>query len=58
MPKSVIEGGFDRMKPQDKQADIADPKPKAPYQRPELKRVGTLRDVTAQKTGNTIGGVE
>jgi len=38
------------MKPQDKQADIADPKPKAPYQRPELKRVGTLRDVTAQKT--------
>ena len=38
------------MKPQDKQADIADPKPKAPYQRPELKRIGTLRDVTAQTT--------
>jgi hypothetical protein len=36
------------MKPQDMQADIADPKPKAPYQRPELKRIGTLRDVTAQ----------
>ena len=35
------------MKPQDKQPEIADPKPKAPYQRPELKRVGTLRDLTA-----------
>jgi hypothetical protein len=35
------------MKPQDKQAESAEPKPKAPYQRPELKRVGTLRDITA-----------
>jgi hypothetical protein len=42
------------MRPQDKQADIADPQPKTPYQRPELKRVGTLRDVTAQKTGNDL----
>ena len=39
------------MKPQDKRPEIADPKPKAPYQRPELKRAGTLRDVTAQATG-------
>jgi hypothetical protein len=39
------------MKPQDKQAESAEPKPKAPYQRPELKRAGTLRDVTAQATG-------
>ena len=38
------------MKPQDKQAESAEPKPKAPYQRPELKRVGTLRDVTAQRS--------
>jgi hypothetical protein len=36
------------MKPQDKQPEIGDPTPKAPYQRPELKRAGTLRDVTAQ----------
>ena len=39
------------MKPQDNQAESAEPKPKAPYQRPELKRVGTLRDVTAQRSG-------
>jgi len=38
------------MKPQDEQVEGAEPKPKAPYQRPELKRVGTLRDVTAQTT--------
>jgi hypothetical protein len=38
------------MKPQDEQAESAEPKPKAPYQRPELKRAGTLRDVTAQAT--------
>ena len=35
------------MKPQDKRPEIADPMPKAPYQRPELKRLGTLRDITA-----------
>ena len=35
------------MKPQDKRPEIADPKPKAPYQRPELKRLGILRDITA-----------
>ena len=35
------------MKPQDKQAESAEPKPKAPYQRPELKRLGILRDITA-----------
>jgi hypothetical protein len=35
------------MELQDERPEIADPKPKAPYQRPELKRVGTLRDVTA-----------
>jgi hypothetical protein len=35
------------MKPQDEGPEIADPKPKAPYQRLELKRVGKLRDVIA-----------
>jgi hypothetical protein len=35
------------MRPQDKRPEIADPKPRAPYLRPELKREGTLRDVTA-----------
>ncbi len=40
------------MKPQEKRADTAESKPKVPYQRPELKRVGKLRDVTAQKTGS------
>ena len=35
------------MKSQDQRAEIADPKAKTPYQRPELKRVGNLRDVTA-----------
>jgi len=39
------------MNPQEKRPEIADPKPRAPYQRPALKRVGTLRDVTAQATG-------
>jgi len=38
------------MKPQDEQAESAEPKPKAPYQRPKLERIGTLRDVTAQST--------
>ena len=38
------------MKPQDKRPEIADPRPKAPYQGPELKRAGTLRDVTAAAT--------
>jgi hypothetical protein len=36
------------MKPHDQQAESAGPKPKAPYQRPKLEQVGTLRDVTAQ----------
>ena len=35
------------MRPQDKRTEIAEPKPKAPYQQPEFKRVGTLRDLTA-----------
>ncbi len=39
------------MEPQEKGAEVTDSKPKVPYQRPELKRVGKLRDVTAQKTG-------
>ena len=39
------------MDSEDKQSDLSSPTPKAPYQRPELKRVGKLRDVTAQKTG-------
>ncbi len=43
------------MKPQDDRVDTVEAKPKAPYQRPELKRVGKLRDVTAQKTGG--GGI-
>ena len=36
------------MKSQDTRDEIADPTLKTPYQRPELKRVGVLRDVTAQ----------
>jgi len=39
------------MDSKDKQPELSSPNPKVPYQRPELKRVGTLRDVTAQKTG-------
>ena len=39
------------MDPKDKQPELSSLSPKAPYQRPELKRVGTLRDVTAQATG-------
>jgi hypothetical protein len=35
------------MKLQGNSAEIADPKSRVPYQRPELKRAGTLRDLTA-----------
>ena len=35
------------MEPQDERPELTDPKPRAPYQRPELKRAGTLRDITA-----------
>ena len=35
------------MKPQDKRTEIAEPKSRSPYQRPELKRLGMLRDITA-----------
>jgi hypothetical protein len=35
------------MEPQDEQVKSTPPPPKAPYTRPELKRVGALRDVTA-----------
>jgi len=42
------------MDPKDKQPELSSLSPKAPYQRPELKRIGTLRDVTAQKTGNDL----
>jgi hypothetical protein len=42
------------MTPRDKRAEIVDPKPKAPYERPELKRLGTLRDITA----NTSPGMD
>ena len=42
------------MKPQDKRAEIAEPKSISPYQRPELKRLGTLRDITA----NTSPGMD
>lgn len=38
------------MKPQDEQVEGAEPKPKRPYERPKLTRVGTLRDVTTQTT--------
>jgi hypothetical protein len=38
---------YGSMKQESKRDEIADPKPKAPYQRPDLRRVGTLRDVTA-----------
>jgi len=40
------------MDSKDKQPEPSSPNTKVPYQRPELKRVGRLRDVTAQqKTG-------
>jgi len=39
------------MDPKDTQPELSSANPKAPYQRPELKRVGKLRDVTAQKRG-------
>jgi len=42
------------MDPKDKQPELSSPNPKAPYQRPELKRVGKLRDVTAQRTGGDL----
>lgn len=35
------------MNPRDRQGEIVEPKPKSPYQRPELKRLGALRDITA-----------
>lgn len=38
------------MRPQDQEPERAEQKPKAPYQRPKLTQVGTLRDVTAQMT--------
>jgi len=43
------------MKPEEQRDDIAPPKPKAPYQRPELKKVGRLRDVTAQASPGDAG---
>ena len=44
------------MQPQDRRTEIAEPKIKAPYTRPELKRVGTLRDVTAKASGPSMDG--
>ena len=41
----------DPMKAQNERDERTTPTPKAPYQRPELKRVGTLRDVTARTSG-------
>lgn len=35
------------MEPQDQRDEIAHPKRKAPYERPELRKIGKLRDVTA-----------
>jgi len=35
------------MKPEAQPGDTAQPKRKAPYERPELKKIGQLRDVTA-----------
>ena len=44
------------MKPEEKRVESTTPSPKAPYQRPELKRVGKLRDVTAKASGPTPDG--
>jgi hypothetical protein len=44
------------MESQDKRDEIPDPKAKAPYTRPELKRVGKLRDVTAKASGPSMDG--
>jgi len=35
------------VKPEEQRDDIVPSKSKAPYERPELKKVGRLRDVTA-----------
>jgi hypothetical protein len=47
------ETGHNSMNPQGKPDENTRPTPKVPYQRPELKRVGTLRDVTAQVAAST-----
>lgn len=39
------------MKSEQNRDDATESRPKVPYQRPELKWVGKLRDVTTQKTG-------
>jgi hypothetical protein len=46
------------MKPQDKRAEIAEPKSRSPYQRPELKRLGTLRDITANTSPGMVAEAE
>lgn len=43
------------MKSQDQRDDNRDPQPKVPYERPELKKIGMLRDVTAQVTTDESG---
>jgi hypothetical protein len=42
------------MNSRDKRAEIIDPTPRAPYERPELKKIGKLRDITA----NTSPGMD
>ena len=43
------------MKPQDHRDEIAHPKRKAPYERPELKKIGKLCDVTAVTASIGVG---
>jgi len=38
------------VKPDEQPDNMSPPKPKAPYERPELKKIGRLRDVTAAGT--------
>ena len=46
------------MKHRDEQVEAGDTHTKAPYERPELKKVGRLRDVTAQATPDFDEGTE
>jgi len=46
----MVSTRYSLVKSEDQRVDIIQPKPKAPYERPELKKIGQLRDVTATTT--------
>jgi hypothetical protein len=43
------------MEEESKRGENANPQPRVPYKRPELKRAGMLRDVTAQTPSTDFG---